>query len=62
MMGSKRRGRGVSKGGLEYEVVTEWRHVFCCPVRPGVTASMKNRMWRRERHDVKQKLREGKYE
>ena len=62
MMGSKRRGAGVARGGYEYDIVTWVRHILCYTQRAGAVSDIKKGMRRRERHDVKQKLKEGRYE
>lgn len=62
MMGSKRRGAGVAQSAREYDIVTGWRHVLCFTQRAGACSGVKKGMRRRERHDVRQKLRGGQYE
>lgn len=44
----------------EWDVVTGWRRWLCYMQRAGVTAGIKRRMRRRERHDHKRELKRGK--
>ena len=55
MMGRKQ----TLKGGDEYDLVSNWRKLYCYLQRAGVAKSIKKKMNKRARKDVKRKLDAG---
>ena len=52
MMGRKQ----TLKGGEEYDVVSNWRKLYCYLHRAGVAKSIKKKMNKRARRDAKHKM------
>lgn len=60
-MGSRQRTAGVARTAEEYDQVSGWKRVLSCFQRPGFAHRIKTRMARRERHNTRQQIRQGRY-